>query len=144
MRPSNGRGSLVGTVKLARAGLTMVMLHHGCQSQDEFVHCTDPGLEQGRIDVTFRWINWHVASCSFPRTRFDVLFANVCAGFIRAATEFVENGAFGKGFVCMGDTLVCPCMFTQPGPHRCPHRRKRLLGGGIIFEAFLGCSLGSP
>ena len=26
------------------------------QCQDEFLHCTDPGLEQERIYVTFRWI----------------------------------------------------------------------------------------
>ena len=38
------------------------------QCQDEFLHCTDPGLEQERINVTFRWIKQHVASCSFLRT----------------------------------------------------------------------------
>ena len=26
------------------------------QCQDECLHCTDPGLEQERINVTFRWI----------------------------------------------------------------------------------------
>ena len=43
--------------------------------QDKYLHCTNPGLEQERIDVTFRWIKQHVASCG-------MLFANVCAGFI--------------------------------------------------------------
>ena len=38
------------------------------QCQDEFLHCTDPGLEQERINVTFRWIKQHVASCPFLRT----------------------------------------------------------------------------
>ena len=33
------------------------------QCQDEFLHCTDPGLEQERINVTFRWIRQHTASC---------------------------------------------------------------------------------
>ena len=27
------------------------------ECQDEFLHCTDPGLEQERINVTFRWIS---------------------------------------------------------------------------------------
>ena len=34
------------------------------QCQDEFLHCTDPGLEQERINVTFRWIKRHTASCT--------------------------------------------------------------------------------
>ena len=33
------------------------------QCQDEFLHCTDPGLEQERINVTFRWIRQHTTSC---------------------------------------------------------------------------------
>ena len=38
------------------------------QCQDEFLHRTDPGLEQERINVTFRWIKQHVATCPFLRT----------------------------------------------------------------------------
>ena len=34
------------------------------QCQDEFLHCTDPGLGQERIHVTFRWIKRHIASCA--------------------------------------------------------------------------------
>ena len=33
------------------------------QCQDEFLHCTDPSLEQERINVTFRWIRQHTTSC---------------------------------------------------------------------------------
>ena len=33
------------------------------QCQDEFLHCTDSGLEQERINVTFRWIWQHTTSC---------------------------------------------------------------------------------
>ena len=50
------------------------------QCQDEFVRCTDPGLEQERINVTFRWNRQHAASCAL---RSGVFSANVCAGFIR-------------------------------------------------------------
>ena len=48
------------------------------QCQDEFLHRTDPGREQDRINVTFR-------ACfllSFAEGRGSMLFANVCAGFI--------------------------------------------------------------
>ena len=53
------------------------------QCQDEFLHSTDPGSEQERINVTFRWIQQHVAFLSFFKGRGGMLFANVCAGFIR-------------------------------------------------------------
>ena len=53
------------------------------QGQDEFYHCTDPGSGQERINVTFRWIKQHVASCSFFfKDRCGMLFANVYAGFV--------------------------------------------------------------
>ena len=52
------------------------------QCQDEFRHCTDPGSDQERINITFRWVKQHVASCSFLRDRSGMLFANVCAGII--------------------------------------------------------------
>ena len=31
------------------------------QCQDEFLNCTNPGLERERINVTFRWIRQHTA-----------------------------------------------------------------------------------
>ena len=33
------------------------------QCQDEFLHCTSPGLEQERINVTYRWIRQHTHFC---------------------------------------------------------------------------------
>ena len=33
------------------------------QCQDEFLHCTSPGLEQERINVTYRWIRQHTRFC---------------------------------------------------------------------------------
>ena len=32
------------------------------QCQDEFLHRTDPGREQDRINITFRWVTQHVSS----------------------------------------------------------------------------------
>ena len=41
------------------------------QCQDEFLHCTDPGLEQERINIAFRWIKRRVATCPFLGTGVD-------------------------------------------------------------------------
>ena len=35
------------------------------QCQGEFRHCTDPGSDQERINITFRWVKQYVASCFF-------------------------------------------------------------------------------
>ena len=52
------------------------------QCQDEFLHRTDPGREQERINITFRWVKQHVSSCPLLKGRGGMLFANVCEGFI--------------------------------------------------------------
>ena len=49
------------------------------QCQDEFLHRTDPGREQERINLTFRWVKQHVSSCPLCEGRSGMLFANVCA-----------------------------------------------------------------
>ena len=33
------------------------------QYQDEYLHRTDPGREQERINLTFRWVKQHASSC---------------------------------------------------------------------------------
>ena len=37
------------------------------QCQDEFLHCTSPGLEHERINVTYRWIRQHTHFCPLFR-----------------------------------------------------------------------------
>ena len=93
------------------------------QCQDEFLHCTDCGLDQERINITFRWIK-HVASC--------VLLANVCAGFIRPCDGVGGErrvlgilGAPGDS-VCMMvlALLVYHLMSTGSGETRTPFGRR--------------------
>ena len=63
------------------------------QCQDEFLHCTDPGLEQERINVTFRWIRQHTTSC--PLRAGVVCCLPTCAqGF---SVSVVGNGEEGRG-----------------------------------------------
>ena len=44
-------------------------LHHGDllvmdeKCQDEYLHCTGPGLAVKRMNITYRWIRYHTLSC---------------------------------------------------------------------------------
>ena len=76
------------------------------QCQDEFLHCTDPGLEQERINVTFRWIRQHTASC--PLRAGVVCCLPTCAqGF---SVPVVENLGFSSFWV-LWKLLGAPCVW---------------------------------
>ena len=44
-------------------------LHHGDllvmdgRCQDEYLHCTGPGLADKRMNITYRWVRYHIFSC---------------------------------------------------------------------------------
>ena len=88
------------------------------QCQDKFFHCTDPGLEQERIDVTFIWIKQHVPSCSF-------LMAGVACCLPTCARLVHMERREGEP-ACLAHSLAC----TRLGSLRCASRWPRLLGGG--------------
>ena len=73
-------------MELARAALVHgdILVMDG-QCQDEFLHCTDPGLEQERIYVTLRWIKHHSVSS---------LLQTCAQGSSAAVTVGVGDGAF--------------------------------------------------
>ena len=108
------------------------------QCQDEFLHCTDPGLEQERIEVTFRWIKQHVASCPFLETGVACCLPTCALGSSVAVTEFVENGAVWVFWVlletlCIWEVLVFlvfSLMSMGLGLRRRANRWTRPLGGG--------------
>ena len=64
------------------------------QCQDEFRHCTDLGSDQERINITFRWVKQHVASCSFLRTGVTCCLPTCARGFSFSDTEIVGIGIF--------------------------------------------------
>ena len=109
---------------------------HG-QCQDEFLHCTDPGLERERINVTFRWIRQHTASCPL-RTGVVCCLPTCAQGSSAAFARVVGNGAFGEfwallGALCMWRVLallVYSLMCTRLGLRRCAYCWTRPLGGG--------------
>ena len=63
------------------------------QCQDECLHCTGPGLEQERINVTFRWIKQHVSSCPLFRTGVACCLPTCAQGSPVSGMELVEKGA---------------------------------------------------
>ena len=92
------------------------------QCQDEFLHCTNPGLERERINVTFRWIRQHTASC--PLRAGVVCCLPTCAnGSSAAVTGGVGSGTF------LG-TLGAPCSLCYE------------VGGSWHFLSVLGAPWG--
>ena len=83
------------------------------QCQDEFLHCTDPGSEQERTGITFRWIRQHIASCPFPRTGVVCCLPNVCTGFIRlfhgggGDERVLGDSGCSQGFGAYGRCWLC-------------------------------------
>ena len=108
------------------------------QCQDEFRHCTDPGLEQERINITFRWVKQHVASCSFLRTGVACCLPTCARGFSFSDTEIVEIGIFWVFWLLLGALcilgvlvfVVYPLVCTKFGFQRCALYWTRPVGGG--------------
>ena len=99
------------------------------QCQDEFRHCTDPGSDQERINITFRWVKQHVASCSFPRTGVACCLPTCARGFSFSDTREVGIGIFwvflasSRCFVHLGGTCFCtlpPCVYKVWVSKMCP------------------------
>ena len=113
-----GKSCLDGEVSSCCVGHGDILVMDG-QCQDEFLHCTDPGLEQERINVRFRWIRQHTASC--PLRAGVVCCLPTCAqGFLFLLWGIWVSALFGfcgssLGVVCMGDTSFAVFF---PHPHR--------------------------
>ena len=119
------------------------------QCQDEFLHCTDPGLEQERINVTFRWIKQHAASCSILRTGVACCFPKCAQGSSVSATEFVGTGAAWGLLVLLVVLLILGVLALLIHPLVCvgPELRRRASrwirpSGGVQRRHCFRCSLG--
>ena len=72
--------------------------------EDEFLHCTNPGLERERIDVSFRWMKRHTASCTL-RTGVVCCLPTCAQGSSAAVTRWVGDGIFGHAGVSLGSRV---------------------------------------
>ena len=95
-----GKSCLDGDVSSCYLGHGDILVMDG-QCQDEFLHCTDPGLEQERINVTFRWIRQHTPSC--PLRAGVVCCLPTCAQ--GSSATVMGNWGFSAFFGFVGSSL---------------------------------------
>ena len=129
-----GKSCLDGEVNSCWLGHGDILFVDG-QCQDEFLHCTDPGLELERVNVTFCWIRQH--TLSWPLRAGVVYCLPTCAKGLSASV--MENWEvrtflffFGApwSLVCMGDASSAGTLPHIPRAWvRCAFRWTCLFGG---------------
>ena len=72
------------------------------QCQDEFVHRTEPGREQDRINVTFRWIKQHASSCPLFKAEVACFLPTCAQGLSVPVMENVVSGVFWAFWLLLG------------------------------------------
>ena len=80
----------------------------GGQCQDKFLHRTDPGREQERINFTFRWVKQHVSSCPLFKAGVSCCLPTCAQG---SSVPVMENASYGVFWVF----LVSPWCFVHMG-----------------------------
>ena len=76
------------------------------QCQDEFLHCTEHGQEQERINVTFRLTRQHVATCPLLQSGVMCCWPTFAQGSSALVAEEVEGSAFLDFWFLLGALLV--------------------------------------
>ena len=107
------------------------------QCQDEFLHRTNPGREQDRINITFRWVKQHVSSCPLLRTAVACCLPTCAQGSSVPVMGNVLYGVFWffwflLGVLCIWGVLawLVSLLCTRLGLLRCASFWTRPLGGG--------------
>ena len=114
------------------------------QCQDEFLHRTDPGREQDRINITFRWVKQHVSSCPLLKAGVACCLPTCAKGSSVPVMRNTVNGVFFfffffflifwflLGVLCIWGVLVFlgSLSCTRLGLHWCASCWTRPLGGG--------------
>ena len=81
-------------------------LDHGdilvMDGQDEFFHWTDPGREQDRINITFRWVKQHVSSCPLLKAGVACCLPTCAKGSSVPGMENTVNGFFWAFWILLG------------------------------------------
>ena len=91
------------------------------QCQDEFLHRTDPGREQERINLTFRWVKQHASPVLRLRQEWHVVCQRV-----RTVHQFLLRGIL---FLRFGGLLVCPW--------RLVHMESSSLAGPVVYKTWV-------
>ena len=116
-----GKSCLDGDASSCYFGHGDILVMDG-QCQDEFLHRTDPGLEQERINVTFRWIRQHTTSC--PLRAGVVCYLPTCAKGL-SASYFPQGLGYGRvpfaglAFLTkVGGRIIYVTLGEFPGSHK--------------------------
>ena len=107
------------------------------QCQDEFRHRTNPGWEQDRINITFRWVKQHVSPCPLLKAGVACCLPTCAKGSSVPVMGNTVNGVFWAfwfllSVLCMWGVLVLlgSLLRTGLGLLRCASCWTRPLGGG--------------
>ena len=76
------------------------------REQDEFLHCTDPGSDQERINVTFRWIKQHASTCPLLGAGVACCLPTCARGSSVPGTELVEKSGFWAFWLLLGALCI--------------------------------------
>ena len=131
---ASGPVLLMNGVRSCRLDHGDILVMEG-QCQDEFLHCTSPGLEHERINVTYRWIRQHTHFCPLFKAGM-VCCLPTCTkgssvhvtgnlgvwlflGFLVSSLCFVHAGGIGFVFLPPGVyktwvLLVCFFFWSRP------------------------------
>ena len=103
--------SEVGSCRLHHGDL--LVMDGGCQ--DEYLHCTYPGLADRRVNITYRWIRNHTPSCPLAVGVLGSLPTCVqglpVLGLVSLGVPFLELVFLGVLVV-----LVCGLLFVLSSP----------------------------
>ena len=84
-----GRGSVPSLITLDRGDLLVM----DGLTQSEYVHCTASGLQGPRVNLTFRWVAQHIASCPLAG-----VVGCVLPSCVQGSAEPDPRGDWGKGY----------------------------------------------
>ena len=84
-----GRGSVPSLITLDHGDLLVM----DGLTQSEYVHCTASGLQGPRVNLTFRWVAQHIASCPLAG-----VVGCVLPSCVQGLAEPGPRGGWGKGY----------------------------------------------
>ena len=75
-----------------------------------FLHRTNPGREQDRINITFRWVKQHVSSCPLFKAGVACCLPTCAQG---SSVPVMENAIYGVFFFCFFGFSLVSCAYGE-------------------------------
>ena len=112
LQSANGKGQSCpdDEARLCCLGHGDILVMDG-QCQDEFLHRKDPGREQERINVTFRWVKQHVSSCPSFKVGVACCLPTCAQGLSVPVMGISGNGVFLGFLASLLSCVLGRCQF---------------------------------